>query len=62
MSEIDKANQLLFIKSLEMLRDSQFLGWLAMSFQDQSTELADYCARRLDFIALRISAEQEVNE
>lgn len=61
MSEIDKANAKLFISALETLRDSQFLGWLAMSMQERSDPLTDYCAKRLDLIALRVAADGCVN-
>lgn len=61
MSALDDANQALFIKALEDLSYSQFLGWIAMSMHSNDNSMSDYCATRLDLIALRIQV-REVSE
>jgi hypothetical protein len=58
-SEAQKANERLLVKALEGLRDSQFLGWTAMMFQEQGGALSDYCAKRLDLIALYVDSMSE---
>lgn len=58
-SEARKANERLLVKALEGLRDSQFLGWTAMMFQEQDGVLFDYCAKRLDLIALYVDSMSE---
>jgi hypothetical protein len=58
-SEARKANERLLVKALEGLRDSQFLGWTAMMFQEQGGVLLDYCAKRLDLIALYVDSMSE---
>ena len=58
-SEAQKANELLLVRALEGLRDSQFLGWVAMMFQEQDGALSGYCAKRLDLIAMYVDSMSE---
>lgn len=58
-SEAQKANELLLVRALEGLRDSQFLGWAAMMFQEHDGALSDYCAKRLDLIAMYVDSMSE---
>lgn len=55
---MQKAMEAMTITGLETLSDSQFLGFVAMFLQSADGKLADYMAKRVDMIALRIQAEE----
>lgn len=58
MSTFEDSNARLMIGTLDSLSDSQFLGWLAMSYQDlDDNPLAQYVTQRINIIALSASSE-----
>lgn len=58
MTEFYKALEVMTIKGLDTLSDSQFLAFVAMQLQESKGALPDYMAKRVDMIALRIQAEE----
>ena len=62
MTEFQKAMEQMVVDRLSQLSDSQFLGFIAMSMQDNGGVMSDYAARRIDMIALRIQAEEAGGE
>ena len=61
-SEQQKATEMLLVKQLETMTDSQFLGFFAMMTDRDDSPLARYSARRLDMIALHLGADEAKGE
>ena len=56
--EKQKVTEMLLVKQLETMDDSQFLGFFAMMTDKDDSPLARYSARRLDMIALHLGAKE----
>jgi len=61
MTEKQKVVEELLVRSLDMLTDSQFVAYVALTSQGEETNdspLCAYVAKRLDMIALYLTAEE----
>ena len=61
MTEKQKVVETLLVRSLDMLTDSQFVAYVALTSQGEETNdspLCAYVAKRLDMIALYLTAEE----